>query len=383
MSFFGADPSAIIGHIGSAIGSLAPAPAPQASFVPGQGPGSGGFAPAPMVAGSNAWPTVTIGGGGFQPAQMQGGSFRPSGGLGGGFQPSGGLGGGFQPSGGIGGSPFQPSAQNPLLAPPKPATTSGATPGQGGGPSAGLSPGVAKWAGQAQQTFGDLLDPDIMLAIMENESGGDPNAYNAAGNAYGLFQQLNLGSNDPNVQFAAARTLAEEKLAGINAAYAKNGLNPDERTRALDFALAWAGHFDPARGRINPNRWTISSAWQTSQQLADIFLGNVRQDQGRATAAAVGRGHPRRPRLADDLRRAAAAVDHAGVRADRLLPGEREGLHLRHRLRPAAGEPPRRRLRDAARDQSLRAGRRRRGLRRRDGLLYTTTTATGRATGNC
>jgi murein DD-endopeptidase MepM/ murein hydrolase activator NlpD len=138
MSFFGADPSAIIGHIAGAIGSLAPAPAPQASFAPGQGPGQGGFAPAPMVAGSNAWPTVTIGGGGFQPAQMQGGAFQPSGGLAGGFQPSGGLGGGFQPSGGIGGSPFQPSAQNPLLAPPKPPTTSGATtPGSGGANYAG------------------------------------------------------------------------------------------------------------------------------------------------------------------------------------------------------------------------------------------------------
>lgn len=137
MSFFGADPSAIIGHIGGAIGSLAPAPAPRASFAPGQGPGSGGFAPAPMVAGSNAWPTVTIGGGGFQPAQMQGGSFRPSGGLAGGFQPSGGIGGGFQPSGGIGGSPFQPAAQNPLLAPKAPASTGTTTPGGGGANYAG------------------------------------------------------------------------------------------------------------------------------------------------------------------------------------------------------------------------------------------------------
>jgi murein DD-endopeptidase MepM/ murein hydrolase activator NlpD len=146
--------------------------------------------------------------------------------------------------------------------------------GTGGGPSAGMSPGVARWSAQAQQVFGGLVDPDVMLAIMQNESGGDPNAYNKAGDAWGLFQQLHLGSNDPNVQFQAARKLAEEKIAGINAAYAKNGLNPDARTRALDFALAWAGHFDYSSGRMDPNSVDNLVGGQTSQQFADIFLGN-------------------------------------------------------------------------------------------------------------
>jgi murein DD-endopeptidase MepM/ murein hydrolase activator NlpD len=158
----------------------------------------------------------------------------------------------------------------------------------GGGPSAGMSPGVAKWAAQAQQTFGGLVDPDVMLAIMQNESGGDPNAYNKAGDAWGLFQQLHLGSNDPNVQFQAARKLAEEKVAGINAAYAKNGLNPDERTRALDFALAWAGHFDYGTGRMDPSSVDNLVGGQTSQQFADIFLGNY--DKIKAGRAAGGAG---------------------------------------------------------------------------------------------
>jgi hypothetical protein len=154
---------------------------------------------------------------------------------------------------------------------PKPATTTppgGVTEGSGG-PSAGMSPGVAKWAGQAQQTFGGLIDPDVMLAIMTNESGGDPNAYNGAGDAWGLFQQVGLGSSDPNTQFAAARKLAEQKLAQINASYAAHGLSPDERTRARDFALAWAGHFDYDTGQPNPASGTSAagrrrSSWPTS-----------------------------------------------------------------------------------------------------------------------
>jgi hypothetical protein len=323
MSFFGADPSAIIGHIGSAIGSLAPAPAPQASFAPGQGPGQGGFAPAPMVAGSNAWPTVTIGGGGFQPAQMQGGAFQPSGGISGGFQPSGGLGGGFQPSGGIGGSPFQPSAQNPLLAPKAPANAG--TPGQAGGNAtySGLPPEVAKWAGQAQSTFADLggYVPDAMLAIIQHESSGNPAAYNAKGNAYGLFQQLDIGTSDPNVEFQKAHALAIDKLKMINDAYARLGLNPDDRTRARDLFLAWAGQFDPATAGPSQAR-DIASGNNGDQFLAEImpmYDNIVRgRQQGAGGANAGGlvqraeslvgtpyslgglRGHPDQPQLGLD-----------------------------------------------------------------------------------
>jgi len=255
MSFFGADPGAIIGHIGSAMQSLAPAPAPQASFTPGQGPGSGGFAPAPLVAGSNAWPTVTMGGA-FQPAQLQGGSFQPSAGIGGGFQPAGGIGGGFQPSAGLAGNPFQPSAVNPLLAPPEAPVGSGTTGSGGTATYSGLAPDVAKWAGQVQSTFADLGDyvPDAMLAIIQHESSGSPTAYNSAGDAWGLFQQVGLGSNDPGTQFAAAKKLAQDKLAMINASYQRLGLNPDARTRARDLFLAWAGQFDPATAGPNQNR---------------------------------------------------------------------------------------------------------------------------------
>jgi murein DD-endopeptidase MepM/ murein hydrolase activator NlpD len=145
----------------------------------------------------------------------------------------------------------------------------------GGGPSAGMAPGVAKWADQTTKVFGDLgADmPDTMLAIMTNESGGDPNAYNAAGDAWGLFQNVGLGSKDPGVQFTAARTLAQQKLASIQQSYAANGLNPDERTRARDFALAWAGHFDYASGTLNPTSRDIGSN-QTAEQLSAIFLKN-------------------------------------------------------------------------------------------------------------
>jgi cell wall-associated NlpC family hydrolase len=317
MSGFFGDPSAIIGHIGSAIGSLAPAPAPQASFAPGQGPGNGGFAPAPMVAGSNAWPTVTIGGGGFQPAQMQGGS----------FQPSGGMGGGFQPSGGIGGSPFQPSAQNPLLAPKAPASTSAPTQG-GTATYSGLKPDVAQWAGQVQSTFGKYgsFVSDAMLAIIQHESEGNPNAYNgaSAGGAWGLFQQMGLGSYDPNTEFAAAEQLLQQKLKMTNDAYARLGLNPDDRTRARDLFLAWAGQFDPNTAGPNGNRD------EGNGQDAEAFLNGPRgimpmydnivrgKQQGSAGANAGGlvgraeslvgtpyslgglRGHPDQPQLGLD-----------------------------------------------------------------------------------
>jgi murein DD-endopeptidase MepM/ murein hydrolase activator NlpD len=183
-------------------------------------------------------------------------------------------------------------ANNPIKLNPDGTYSTGSKVGEGrGGASAGLAPNVARWADQATQTFGDLLDPDIMLAIMTNESGGDPKAYNKAGDAWGLFQQLHLGSNDPNVQFRAARALAEEKVAGINKAYAANGLNPDARTRALDFALAWAGHFDYSTGRMNPGSVDNLVGGQTAQAFADIFLRNYDQIKaGRRAGAATGGG---------------------------------------------------------------------------------------------
>jgi murein DD-endopeptidase MepM/ murein hydrolase activator NlpD len=158
------------------------------------------------------------------------------------------------------------------------------------GTSTGMTPGVAKWAGQAQQTFAGIVDPDVMLAIMTNESGGDPNAYNAAGDAWGLFQNVGLKSNDPNAQFAAAKTLVQQKLASIAQSYAANGLNPDERTRARDVALAWAGHFSYATGRPNPTSRDIGSN-QTADQLSAIFLKNYDAIKaGRTAAPATGTG---------------------------------------------------------------------------------------------
>lgn len=153
------------------------------------------------------------------------------------------------------------------------AATQTATTGQPVTETGGIPPNVARWTQQTQQTFGDLLDPDVMLAIMTNESGGDPTAYNKDGDAWGLFQQVGLGSNDPTTQFAAARKLAEQKLASIKQSYAANGLNPDERTRARDMALAWAGHFDYRTGRPNPSSRDIGSG-QTAEQLSAIFLAN-------------------------------------------------------------------------------------------------------------
>jgi murein DD-endopeptidase MepM/ murein hydrolase activator NlpD len=119
----------------------------------------------------------------------------------------------------------------------------------------GLPADVAKWADQTNSTFGDLgaWVPAAMLAIIQHESDGKPGAYNgaAAGGAWGLFQQMSLGSYDPNTQFAAAKKLAQEKLAEIQKSYAANGLSPDERTRARDLFLAWAGHFDYGTGQPN------------------------------------------------------------------------------------------------------------------------------------
>jgi hypothetical protein len=163
----------------------------------------------------------------------------------------------------------------------------------GGGPSAGMSPGVAKWAAQAQQVFGGLVDPDVMLAIMTNESGGDPGAKNPNYPAYGLFQLVGFGDGNPNWaadvdgQFAAARRLAEDKLRSINASYQAHGLNPDARTRARDFALAWAGHFDYSSGQPNTSSKDIVSG-QTAQQLGDVFLANYDRIKAGRTAGAAG-----------------------------------------------------------------------------------------------
>jgi hypothetical protein len=172
----------------------------------------------------------------------------------------------------------------------QPQTTGGTV----NGPSSGMSPGVAKWATQAQQVFGGLVDPDVMLAIMTNESGGDPGAKNPNYPAYGLFQLVGFGNGNPNWaadvdgQFAAARRLAEDKLRSINASYQAHGLNPDARTRARDFALAWAGHFDYSSGQPNTSSKDIVSG-QTAQQLGDVFLANYdRIKAGRQQAGAGG-----------------------------------------------------------------------------------------------
>ena len=180
---------------------------------------------------------------------------------------------------------------------PKPKETGGGAgpfnPQQGPGGQAtysGIPSEVAQWGNQTQATFGDLgaWVPDTMLAIMINESGGSPDAHNVAGDAWGLFQQVGLGNKGANAQFQAARQLAQEKLAGINAAYAKNGLNPDERTRALDLALAWAGHFDYGTGRMNPGSVDYLVGGQTSQQFANIFLANYDKVKGGKQQAAAG-----------------------------------------------------------------------------------------------
>lgn len=168
--------------------------------------------------------------------------------------------------------------------------TVGGTVTQGGGPSTGMSAGVARWAGQTQQVFGGLMDPDVMLAIMENESGGR-DVQNAQGYpAYGLFQLWEQPGLSIDQQFAAARKLAEQKLAGIAESYAANGLNPDERTRARDFALAWAGHFDYDTGRPNPSSRDVGSG-QTAEQYGAIFLGNYDKIKaGRQQVPAAGGG---------------------------------------------------------------------------------------------
>jgi murein DD-endopeptidase MepM/ murein hydrolase activator NlpD len=268
---FGFDPSEIIRGVGNAFHSLLPPPARG----PGREPadhiaGAGRIMPAivnsslPMPAGAN-WavpkmlPAPTTRGIGVPPVMTPGGYLRPPASTSAVSNP-------FDIFTALG----RQAAYNEKQAAANkiPATTSG-------GASTGMSPGVAKWATQTQEVFGDLgADiPDAMLAIMTNESGGDPNAYNPAGDAWGLFQNVGLGSRDPNAQFAAAHTLAQQKLASIAQSYKANGLNPNARTRALDLALAWAGHFDYGTGRANPTSTDIGSG-QTAVELTTIFLRN-------------------------------------------------------------------------------------------------------------
>lgn len=189
-------------------------------------------------------------------------------------------------------NPFAPKA-------PDPSQQGGYNPydtSQSGTASTGLEPGVAQWAAQTRATFADLgADmPDIMLAIMTNESHGNPNVQNQQGYpAYGLFQLWNQPGLSADQQFQAAHQLAQEKLASINASYAAHGLNPDQRTRARDFALAWGGHFNYDTGLPNESSRDIGSG-QSAQELADVFLRNYDaiksgRSQG-ATGGNSGRG---------------------------------------------------------------------------------------------
>jgi hypothetical protein len=255
--FFGLDPSGLISSIGSALGALAPAPAQGQGFTPAPDQG-GQFSPAPAVGGANVWPTVTMGGGGLEPAQLNLGSFQPSGGDYGGFQPSDMGYGGFAPSPGAGGSPFQPTPFNPLTYDPRQKPAAAGPNGTSGTATyTGLKPEVAQWAPQVQAAFGKYGSyvSDAMLAIIQHESGGNPNVQNQAGYpAYGLFQLWERPGLDANQQFAAAEELLQQKLAMTQAAYDRLGLNPDDATRARDLFLAWAGQFDPATAGPNGNR---------------------------------------------------------------------------------------------------------------------------------
>jgi hypothetical protein len=146
-------------------------------------------------------------------------------------------------------------------------------PGTSGGiNTSGLPAAVAQWADKTRQTFGGLGSwvPAAMLAIIEHESGGDPHAYNAAGDAYGLFQQLHIGTFDPDTEFADAYELAQEKFSGIHNTYAANGLAPDVEGQARDLFLAWAGQFDYDTGQPNPFR-DISSGNNAAEFLAEIM----------------------------------------------------------------------------------------------------------------
>lgn len=183
---------------------------------------------------------------------------------------------------------------------PKPGPAPSAAPasgGTGGATYTGLPSDVAQWADQTNSTFGGLGGwvPAAMLAIIQHESGGKPGAYNTAGDAWGLFQQIHLGTNDPNAQFAAAKQLAQEKLASLQQSYATNGLNPDERTRVRDLFLAWAGHFDYDTGQPNAGSRDIGSGQDYNSFLGEIMpmYDNIvagRQQTPPARSSAGGAG---------------------------------------------------------------------------------------------
>lgn len=137
------------------------------------------------------------------------------------------------------------------------------------------------------------IDGDVFRAIMYNESNGVPTAHNSIG-ASGLLQLMPSvwqGRGDPfdpatNLKLGAE--LMKEKVSGVKAAYAKNGVTVDERTFARDLALAWAGHFDYATGRPNPNSSDVLFG-QTAAQLSDIFLKHYDAVKAaRATRPATG-----------------------------------------------------------------------------------------------
>lgn len=175
------------------------------------------------------------------------------------------------------GQPGAATPQNGGAAAPSPAGKPGLVPG--------MEPDVARWDAQAQATFGQWAD--TMLAIMTHESHGH-DVQNAQGYpAYGLFQLWEQPGLTIDQQFVAAKKLLDEKLRDIENAYARNGLNPDERTRARDVALAWAGHFNYQTGLPNPYSQDIGSK-QTAAELEKIFLANYDAIKaGRKAAAAA------------------------------------------------------------------------------------------------
>lgn len=146
------------------------------------------------------------------------------------------------------------------------------------------------------------IDPDVFRAIMYNESGGVATAREPNLGASGLLQLMPSvwqGQGDPldpetNLRLGAG--LMREKVAGVKAAYAKNGITADDRTFARDLALAWAGHFNYSTGLPNPaSRDAVFG--QSADELSAIFLRNYdRLKQQRATqqpaAAPAGAGGP-------------------------------------------------------------------------------------------
>lgn len=262
----------ILGHLGGRLGGLATSPfhgdfrlQAFSPFTPGGTAGSpfkgGGLrADSPFAGKTLAADSPFRGSFGTQGSPFRGATFGAQGSI---FN---------NPLGGL-------NIPNPYApVPSDPATRAAGATGASGTASTGLAPGVAQWADKTRATFGDMgADmPDIMLAIMTNESGGKVDAYNPAapGGAWGLFQLVGqVSSFDVDGQFAAAKKLAQDKLSGIARSYAAHGLNPDARTRARDFALAWAGHFDYDTGLPNSQSRDIGSG-QTAAQLSEIFLRN-------------------------------------------------------------------------------------------------------------